>query len=92
MATNCTPMKNTDRELWREIDGYYYSPRIFVTAQGSIGIDVGGFCIVKPIREWHKLAWPQHSWRDTGYDRQCTECGAIDCSSGGESWCPGKGV
>ena len=44
---------NTDRELWREREGDYYSPSIFVTQAGSIGIDVGGFVIVRPIRVWH---------------------------------------
>lgn len=47
---------NTDRELWRETEGDYYSPRIFVTSQGGIGIDVGGHCIVRPIKGWFDLA------------------------------------
>jgi hypothetical protein len=57
-----TPMKNTDRELWRECvergddPMSYYSNRIFVTEDGGIGIDVGGTVIVKPLREWHELA------------------------------------
>ena len=50
---------NTDRELWRETDGDYYAPSIHVTTGGGIGIDVGGFVIVKPIRDWHKLASSQ---------------------------------
>lgn len=45
---------NTDRELWRE--GDYYTPSIHVTAQGGIGINVGGRVFVKPLREWHNLA------------------------------------
>lgn len=51
--------KNTDRELWRELDegnGSYYSPSIHVTESGGIGINVGGTVIVRPLREWHKLA------------------------------------
>jgi len=48
--------KNTDRELWREPPGDYYANRIFVTEGGGIGIDVGGFVIVKPLADWHALA------------------------------------
>ena len=50
------PCKNTDVEIWREAPGDYYSPSIFVTEQGGIGINVGGLCIVKPVRDWHLLA------------------------------------
>jgi hypothetical protein len=45
---------NTDRELFRL--GDYYSPRVFVTDEGGIGIDVGGEAFVMEIVEWHKLA------------------------------------
>lgn len=54
--------KNTDRELWREESGLpadpdnYYAPSIHVTAQGGVGINVGGTVIVKTLREWHSLA------------------------------------
>src|SRR3990172_4828566 len=48
--------KNTDRELWRERDGDYYSDRIHVTEGGGIGINCGGSVIVMPIRKWHELA------------------------------------
>lgn len=51
-----SPALNTDRELWREVEGDYYAPSIFVTERGGIGIDVGGSVYVKPIREWHALA------------------------------------
>lgn len=47
---------NTDRELWREIKGDYYSPSIHVTADGLIGLNVGGMVIVQDVRKWHKLA------------------------------------
>jgi len=46
--------KNTDRELWRE-QGDFYSPSIFVTEGGGIGISVGGLVYVRPVREWHGL-------------------------------------
>lgn len=47
---------NTDRELWRETPGDYYSPRLFVTEGGGIGIDVGGYVTVLPLRNWHSAA------------------------------------
>lgn len=47
---------NTDRELWRETDGDYYAPSIFVTEHGWIGMNVGGNCFVMSIRTWHGLA------------------------------------
>jgi hypothetical protein len=47
---------NTNRELWREVEGDYYAPSVFVTAGGGIGIDVGGMVYVKPVRDWHALA------------------------------------
>jgi hypothetical protein len=48
--------QNTDRELWREREGDYYADSIHVTDGGGIGIDCGGFVIVKPLRKWHELA------------------------------------
>jgi hypothetical protein len=50
------PCINTDRELWREVDGDYYAPSIFVTVGGGIGINVGGYVHVMPLRQWHALA------------------------------------
>lgn len=47
---------NTDREIWREREDDYYADSIHVTENGGIGINCGGHVIVKPIREWHKLA------------------------------------
>lgn len=44
---------NTDRELWREIADDYYAPSIHVTANGGIGIDVGGLVFVRSLRDWH---------------------------------------
>jgi DNA repair exonuclease SbcCD ATPase subunit len=52
--------KNTDRELWRETEGDYYSHSIHVTEQGNIGINCGGYVFVKPVAEWHKLAMEEH--------------------------------
>lgn len=47
--------KNTDRELWRERDGDFYADSIHVTAEGFIGINCGGYVIVKRVRDWHGL-------------------------------------
>lgn len=55
--TNNMPVKNTDRELWRESDDRSQcSPTIHVTQDGHIGINVGGTVITRTIREWHDLA------------------------------------
>jgi len=48
--------KNTDKEIWRKVEGDYYSPSIFVTESGGIGINVGGSVVIKPIEDWHELA------------------------------------
>lgn len=51
---------NTDRELYRSPDltgaGDYYSNSLHVTQGGGVGINVGGFVIVKSLAEWHSLA------------------------------------
>ena len=49
-------LKNTDKEIWREIEGEYYSPSIFVTEQGKIGINVGGNVYVQSVEKWHQQA------------------------------------
>jgi hypothetical protein len=60
---------NTDRELWRGPDegcGDYYADSIHVTKEGGIGINVGGYVIVMPLRKWHELAaktFPDHQAR-----------------------------
>lgn len=45
---------NTDREIWRETPGDFYSPSIHVTEDGAIGINVGGTVIVRRLDEWHR--------------------------------------
>lgn len=48
---------NTDRQLWRELGIMSGDcPSIHVTKEGGIGINVGGFVIVKTLRQWHALA------------------------------------
>lgn len=54
---------NTDREIWRGPDeggGDFYADSLHVTKEGSLGINCGGYVVVKPIREWHRLASPSH--------------------------------
>jgi hypothetical protein len=46
---------NTDREVWSAgLD--YRDERVFITEGNGIGISVGGYCIVKPAAEWHRIA------------------------------------
>ncbi len=55
---------NTDREIWRGKSraefgdpDRFYADSIHVTADGEgIGLNCGGYVIVKPIREWFALA------------------------------------
>lgn len=47
------PVANTDREIWREREGDYYSDSVFVTKNGSIGINCGGSVATMPVREWY---------------------------------------
>ena len=48
--------KNTDKEIWRERPGDYYADSIHVTEHGGIGIECGGYVIVKSVRKWHEVA------------------------------------
>lgn len=57
--------KNTDREIWRGKsraefgdDDRFYADSMFVPAGDveALGINCGGTVIVKPVREWHRLA------------------------------------
>lgn len=48
--------ENTDRELWREKEGDFYSDSIHVTKEGAIGINCGGHVFVMPLKIWHLLA------------------------------------
>ena len=48
--------ENTDRTLYTEPNKDWkdegYMPKIFVTKEGSIGMEVGGMVYVRTIREW----------------------------------------
>lgn len=44
--------ENTDKKLWTEPPGDYYSNSIHVTSNGKIGMDCGGHVVVKSIKKW----------------------------------------
>jgi hypothetical protein len=53
------PVQNTDRELWRDPDSdpdEAYRDRLFVTADNLVGISVGGYVQLRPLRAWAELA------------------------------------
>lgn len=54
--TGVQAFQNTDREVWRETPGDFYSNSVHLTATGGLGINVGGTVYVKPPAEWHRLA------------------------------------
>ena len=56
-TTGCAT--NTDREIWRERPGDYYSDSVHVTEGGSLGINCGGHVIVMPLRYWQHAAKEQ---------------------------------
>ena len=51
---NDGPKENTDRELWRRSEDAF-APSIHVTKEGAIGINVGGYVVVKSAEQWHAL-------------------------------------
>lgn len=51
-----SPAVNSDREIWRERPGDFYSDSIHVTEGGGIGINHGGTVIVMRASSWHALA------------------------------------
>jgi hypothetical protein len=66
------PVQNTDRELFREDTGdpagSHYENSVYVTAEGAIGMNVGGLVIVMPIAKWHKAAIHAGQCPEEGYD------------------------
>lgn len=56
---------NTDRELWRERPGDFYADSLHVTEGGGIGMNVGGYVIVKPLKGWHALAETDADLKET---------------------------
>ncbi len=49
--------QNTDKVIWREKPGDYYSDSIHITDGGGIGINCGGHVIVAPLKMWHTAMW-----------------------------------
>jgi hypothetical protein len=50
--------KNTDREVWRGLDGgygSYYADSVHVTEEGGLGINIGGHVIVMTPQDWHRI-------------------------------------
>lgn len=72
-------IRNPWGEIWRKKEGDFYSPSIHVTANGGIGINVGGTVIVRSVEEWHRLAAPRCPFRDPNFDissdTPCPVCG-----------------
>lgn len=65
--------KNTEREIYRRIEGDFYSPSIAVTADDNIVLKVGGLCVGKKIEDWHALSSreaPCTNW----HHPDCTTC------------------
>ena len=58
MSAESQACKNTDREIWRGPDeggGDFYADSLHITKEGALGINCGGYVVVMPIREWHRL-------------------------------------
>lgn len=79
--------QNTDREIWREKSGDFYSPSVHVTQDGGIGIDVGGMVFVMDVRDWHNLAMKSISDGVT-LAPMCDDCG-VNRSDPPSLLCPG---
>ena len=62
--------KNTDRVLFTEPNKDWkdegYMPKVFVTKENAIGMNVGGEVFVMPIRTWHAMAKQNHDLKDLG--------------------------
>jgi len=48
--------ENTDVEILRQHRAGFSEDTLHVTKDGALGINCGGYVIVKPIREWFRLA------------------------------------
>ena len=61
---------NEDKVLFTESNKDWkdegYMPKVFVTKDEAIGINVGGMVYVKTITEWHRLAKQEHLLKDLG--------------------------
>lgn len=43
-----------------------YTPYLFITPEGALGISVGGMVYVKTIEEWHSIAKQNDLLKDLG--------------------------
>ena len=63
---------NTDRILFTEPNQDWkdegYMPKVFVTKDNAIGMNVGGMVFVKPITEWHRLAKQEEMRKERNRD------------------------
>ncbi len=49
--------QNTDKELWRTVEGDYYSKhKLYLTEGGGLTLCEGGTCITLPPEDWFRLA------------------------------------
>lgn len=60
--------QNTDTEIYRGPsrcewgdEDRFYADSLHITKEGALGINCGGYVIVRPIREWFSLAKNQHA-------------------------------
>ena len=87
--------KNTDRELWRDGEGYY-ADSIHVTEGGGIGINVGGTIYVRTLQEWHsameRLAAAQAELDAARRERDESEGLLSSCTDLLNSWAREWGV
>lgn len=49
------PCKNTDKLIWEEVEGDYYSDHIYITKDNKVSMETGGKVISLSIKEWHTL-------------------------------------
>lgn len=87
--------ENTDKEIWREEPGNFYSDSIHVTKSGGIGLDCGGHVFVKSIRAWHGLAAElervtkereRYKQALSRFDNQTPEVKCVRCEDRREKW------
>lgn len=57
--------QNTDKELWRTVEGDYYSKhKLYLTESGGLTLCEVGTCVTLPPEEWFKLATGGKSWNE----------------------------
>lgn len=57
MSINDKCYQSTDKELWRTVEGDYYSKhKLYLTESGGLTLCQGGTCITLPPEDWFKLA------------------------------------